>query len=431
MLQRRFQSPKKRCLWCRQVSRVGFVLKGYPRISETFIAQEIRGLEERGFDIVIYSMRPPREAERHPIVDEIKAPVVYLPERLSDDPARVARACLRWIASGSFWSTLMHAVRSAGSTLSLEPLQRWGQGVVLAADSADDCDRLHAHFLHSPALVCEVASKLRKLPWTCSAHAKDIWTLPQSEVRRKLAMLDGIVTCTRDGALYLRSLAPDPDRVHLVHHGIDLKRFSAAPRPAPDNASVRLLSVGRAVEKKGYDLLLDALAGFPADIDWTWHLIGDGDALPALQDQADRLGVSDRCTFAGAQPQSAVLEAYRSSDVFVLPSRVLKSGDRDGLPNVIMEAMSQKLPIVASDLPGIREAVESGVSGMLVAADQVDDLRDALLELIHSDNLRTDLGRAGAQYVTAHFSHERGLDALVNFFSRHGIEPSLAREKAA
>ncbi|MGD9869225.1 MAG: colanic acid biosynthesis glycosyltransferase WcaL, partial [Hyphomicrobiales bacterium] len=154
--------------------KTAFILKGYPRLSETFIAQEIHGLEQMGLDIRIYSLRPPREAERHPINAEIRAQVVYLPEHLEDDPVRVRRAFRRvWWWPGFIRARLAYMKdrrRSADPDLK----RRFGQAAVLAAELPPNIEWLHAHFLHTPATVTRYASLITGLPWSCSAHARDI-----------------------------------------------------------------------------------------------------------------------------------------------------------------------------------------------------------------------------------------------------------------
>lgn len=325
---------------------VAFVLKGYPRLSETFIAQEIRALERRGLDIRIVSLRHPTDRRRHPITDEIRAPILYLPEYLWHEPLRVLKATL-WGRRQRGWRPMLAAFLG---DLRRDPtsnrLRRLGQALVLARELPAGVDRLHAHFLHTPASVTRYAALLLGVPWTVSAHAKDIWTTPDWELRQKLASCDWAVTCTADGARHLAALAPDAGRVRLVYHGLDSVRFPPPPRATSartgGNAGdpLRLLSVGRAVAKKGYDDVLEALARLPRELHWRLTHVGGGPLLPDLQEMAARLNLADRIEWQGAQAQQAVFRAYREADLFVLASRVAEDGDRDGLPNVLLEAQS-------------------------------------------------------------------------------------------
>ena len=248
--------------------RVAFVVKGYPRLSETFIAQEIAALERRGLDILIVSLRRPTDTRSHPVHAEIRAPLLYLPEYLRDDPMRVLRAWWRarrlpgYRAARAIWLRDLRRDRTANR------VRRVGQALVVASELPADIVRLHAHFLHTPASVVRYAAILRALPWSGSAHAKDIWTTPEWDLREKLTSCEWLVTCTATNRDYLATLAP-PGRVELVYHGLDLDRFPPrqAERPARDGSMadqpVQILSVGRLVEKKGTDVLLDALAVLP------------------------------------------------------------------------------------------------------------------------------------------------------------------------
>ena len=212
---------------------IAFILKGYPRLSETFIAQEIHALERRGLSLFIYSLRRPADPAIHPVHREIAAPVTYLPEYLKDQPLRVLRG---------WWSARrMSGYRGARRTflgnLLRDPtpnrVRRFGQACVLAAELPDGITRLHAHFLHTPASVTRYAAQIAGLPWSASAHAKDIWTTPDWELAEKLNDADWVVTCTAAGRARLGALAPSPDKVGLVYHGLDLSAFHCCPRTSP------------------------------------------------------------------------------------------------------------------------------------------------------------------------------------------------------
>ena len=401
---------------------VAFVLKGYPRLSETFIAQEIRALEQRGLDIRLYAMRRPTDRAVHPVHREIKAPLVYLPEYLHEEPRRVGCG-LRAARRLAGWRA---ALRAFAADLRRDPtrnrLRRFGQATVLAAELPKDVGWLHAHFLHTPASVVRYAALLRGLPWSASAHAKDVWTTPGWELREKLAGCRWLVTCTAANARHLASLAPLPQRVELLYHGLDLRRFPPPPpcRHSAGNGSatgpVVLLSVGRAVEKKGYAGLLDALALLPADLNWRFVHIGDGPLLDGLRQRAVRRGIAGRIEWRGALPQEAVLAAYRSADVFVLACRIADDGDRDGLPNVLMEAHSQGLACLSTEVSAIPELIIDGKTGLLVPADDARALAAALFRLIRDPDCRLRLGAAAMQRLHQGFAMEPGIDRLAQLF---------------
>jgi glycosyltransferase involved in cell wall biosynthesis len=409
--------------------RVAVVLKGYPRLSETFIAQEVAALERRGLEMLIVSLRFPTDDRTHPVHREIRAPVLYLPEYLFREPLRVLRAwwhVRRWPeyrGVRGLWlrDLLRDPTPSRG--------RRFGQALVLAAELPADVVRLHVHFLHTPASVTRYAAALRGLPWSGSAHAKDIWTTPEWEKREKLQACEWLVTCTAANHAHLAALAPR-GRVELVYHGVDLARFAPAPRPhqrrdgSARDDPVTVISVGRLVEKKGVDVLLQALALLPQELHWRLVHVGGGPLAAALKAQARRLGIEARVHWRGALAQDALLKEYRDADVFALASRIARDGDRDGLPNVLLEAQSQELPCVASRLSGIPELVEDGVTGLLVPPEAPEALARALQELIADPERRRLLGRAGRRRVSERFALEANVGRLAQKFGLR--EPALA-----
>jgi glycosyltransferase involved in cell wall biosynthesis len=301
-------------------------------------------------------------------------------------------------------------------------VRRFGQALVLAHEIEPTVTHLHAHFLHTPGSVARYTSLLTGLPWSVSAHAKDVWTIPQWEKAEKLDDCAWCAACSALNADQLATLAP-PGRVHLVYHGLDPDRFPPNPAPAynrdgTDAADpVRLVSIGRAVPKKGYDDLLTSLSRLPPALHWRLDHVGGGPLLDRLKRRARRLGLASRIEWHGAQPHDAVLESYRQSDLFVLASRTARDGDRDGLPNVLVEAQSQALACVSTASAAIPELIEDGVTGRLVAAGDVGAMAAALGELIADPQRRRALGRAGEIRVRTHFDVADGIDRLARLFA--------------
>ena len=407
--------------------RVAFVLKGYPRLSETFIAQEIAALERRGLEILIVSLRHPTDGRTHPVHGEIRASILYLPEYLFVEPMRVIRAWLNvrkkstYIAARSLW--LRDFLRDPTSSR----IRRFGQAMVLADELPADVHRLHAHFLHTPASVTRYAALLGGLAWTGSAHAKDIWTTPEWEKREKLASCEWLATCTALNHAHLAALAP-PGRVELVYHGLDLSRFSSFERKnienRGDNAAdpVIILSVGRLVEKKGTDVLLEALAMLPGHLHWRLVHAGGGPLKDRLQRRANALGIAARVEWRGARTQTELLADYRAADLFAHASRVARDGDRDGLPNVLAEAQSQGLACVATNVSGIPELVDDGRTGLLVAPESPGEFARALEKLVADPARRQALGEAGRLRVRAEFGLEQNIERLAR---RFGLRQAL------
>ena len=418
--------------------KIVVLLKGYPRLSETFIAQELLGLERAGLDLVLVSLRRPTDTKRHPVHDEIRAPVLYLPEYLHEEPLRVLRGLVRSFRAPGFGAAFRQFLKDLPRDFSRNRFRRFGQAAVLVGEFPEAGGWLHAHFIHTPASVANYASRMLALPWTVSAHAKDIWTSQDWELADKLTTADWAVTCTRSGHAHLQTLAgPNRDRVHLSYHGLDLDRFpplqagcdcvhpaSAATggnaRPLRDGSDpqgpVTIISVGRAVPKKGYDVLLKALARIPADLHWRFVHAGDGGERAKLRKLADELGIAQKITWLGAVDQKDVLAAYRRSDIFALACRITPDGDRDGLPNVLVEAASQQLACVATDISGIPELFENEENGLLVPSEDVDAFSRALERAIRDPALRHRLGAAAEAKVRKSFDHHTSITQLKALF---------------
>jgi len=402
---------------------IAVILKGYPRLSETFIAQELHALEGRGVRLALFSLRHPTDREVHPVHAEICASVTYLPEYLHREPSRVWRGWRQARRLPGYRAALAAWWRDFRRDPTRSRLRRLGQALVLAAELPGEVVQLHAHFLHTPASVTRYAALLCGLPWSCSAHAKDIWTTPEWEKREKLDACAWMTTCTDLNARHLRGLARADRAVDLIYHGLDTRRFPPPPIPHrtgdgtdPDRA-VNILAVGRAVDKKGFDDLLAALARIPPGTHWRLAHIGGGPLLKSLEAAARRLGIGERIDWRGPQAQAAVLAAYRAADIFALPCRVAADDDRDGLPNVLLEAQSQKVACVSTRVSGVPELIEDGVTGLLVEPRAVVPLAAALSRLIGDPALRARLGEAGFQRATVAFSLDAGADRLAARFA--------------
>ncbi len=409
------------------------VLKGYPRLSETFIAQEIRALEEAGFRLSLVSLRHPTSKKRHPVHDEIKAAVTYLPEYLYQEPLRVLRAWLKVRRLPGYAAARRHWLADIRRDFTPNRGRRFGQALVMAAEIPTDATWIYSHFIHTPSSVARYAGTILGKPWSASAHAKDIWTSPDWELTEKMASARWVVTCTAGGCSHLRSLASDPSRVNLVYHGLDLDRFPHSERsPQSRNGSdpgqpVRLLSVGRAVHKKGFDTLLEALARLPDDLSWQWTHVGGGDLENDLKARAGRLGLSDKVVFAGSATQQQVLTAYRESDLFLLPCRIADNGDRDGLPNVLVEAQSQGLMCISTSISGIPELIRNGENGILVEPERPVELAAAIERAARDPRLRARHGAQGERRVRGEFDHRTTIGSLVSLFERSGVQPFSPR----
>jgi len=392
--------------------RLAVVLKGYPRLSETFIAQELQALEARGHRFDIWSLRHPYDDRIHPIHEQITAGRHYLPEYLHQEPLRVLRALIRMVGRRRFWQAARVWWADLKRDLTRNRVRRFGQAVVLSAELPPATRFLYVHFLHTPASVARYTAIMREISWGFSAHARDIWTIPDWEKREKIADCRFGVTCTESGAEHLRDLDASGRKISLVYHGLDLSRFPAPPDIRRADNHFTLLSVGRLVAKKGYGDLLEALSQLPEQLDWRFIHIGGGELQRGIEARAKRLGLEDRIEWRGKRAQDDVIAAMRSSDLFVLPSKIADDGDRDGLPNVLMEAASQKLPILTTDISAIPKFIEHGVHGTLVSPGDPKALAEAIVALAADPARRASMAAAAYTRLKASFGMEAGIEAI-------------------
>ncbi len=402
-----------------EVTPLAIVVKCWPRLSETFVAQELAALEQRGHNFQIWSLRYPANKKRHPLHEQVSAQVCYLPEYLHLDIRRVLKcwwACRRLPGYRAAWKIFLADVRR---DFTRNRVRRFGQACVLAVEMPESIVAVYAHFLHTPSSVARYASICRGIPWSYSAHAKDIWTTPEWELMEKLDRhrfgASFGVTCTAVGASELRSKCSDPQAVDLVYHGLDLSRFPPPPLRSDrgEDAELRLLSVGRLVEKKGFDRLISALAALPVTVNWRFIHIGGGQLKASLRAQSVAAGIDHRIEWRGEQEQPEVIQAMRDADVFVLPSRIADDGDRDGLPNVLMEAASQKLPIIATSVSAIPEFLQHNTHATLVEAEgDAQSLAAAIVASVDNPEKRAAMAEQAYQRLVDEFAMDKGIETI-------------------
>lgn len=391
---------------------IAYVLKRYPRLSETFIVNEIRAMERLGAKIHIFSLLPPEPPPHHPMVGTVAASVEAIPDRWHEFLRVVAKAHLSTLRAAPL-GYLRAAARALGwAVTSGKP---WAvarnfarAGFVAAGCRSRGIGHLHAHFINTPAAVTLLASLMTELPFSVTAHAKDLYLSPRRAVRRYLAAAEFVATCTQYNADYLRSVARPVhcDRIHPIYHGIDLDAFSAATTEPPPAAhrSATILSVGRLVPKKGHDDLIAACALLRAAGERVQcTIVGEGPERSALEAAVAAAGLGDTVTLPGAMTHKELIERYRSADIFVLAPRVTADGDRDGIPNVIAEAMAMGLPVLSTAVSGVPELVKDGETGLLVEPGDRDALARGMRRLLGDRALGAALAAAAQARLRAEF----------------------------
>jgi glycosyltransferase involved in cell wall biosynthesis len=425
---------------------VGYVLMGFPRVSETFIASELHRVERAGIPVRLFVIKPVEEKERghrHPVVDAIEAQPQYLPDSSSltaplhcwrprhlkaFGPAigRTLRARPRGLAR-AVKTALAQALRDRRTPLS-GPRKIYVKELLQAIALADrllaapEVRHLHAHFAHGTTTVTWLAAQITGLPFSFTGHARDIYAPqlnPKGWLRRKLLAARFVVTCTEANVRHLETIAPHA-RVHLVYHGLsaDFARLLANDTDAATtNGTLRVLGVGRLVAKKGFDVLVDACGlldrrGIPFEALIVGQDDKHGDAIRA---RVKELGLEDKIRLPGAMGPPELLDQYRRASALCMPCRLLPD-DRDGIPNVLVEAMAAGTPVVATAVSGIPELVTDGVNGLLVEPDQPAQLAAALIQLHEHPDLADRLSREARTTVDERFDGDRLARELAELF---------------
>jgi glycosyltransferase involved in cell wall biosynthesis len=365
-------------------------VNGFPKLSETFVLNDLLALEARGARLHVIALRQPESDLVPDSLHQLRASWEYLPELtgrrlgllmrathlslLTRAPARYARGLAEIYASPDYSRSRL-------------------QQAVLLARRLDQlgCPPLYIHFAHKPGTVGRFASLLTGTPFAISAHAVDVWTPPVAELRTKVRDARVVLCCYREAHRFVSGLVDGHTRVELVPHGVAIP-----PEPQlRDISPPLLLAVGRLTEKKGFDTLLRAARVLrDKGIDFQLRIAGEGPLWPSLQRLVNELGLVEVVRFLGPMTEHELEHQYAAATAFVLPCQIGPDGNRDGLPNTLLEAMARGLPVVSTTLDSVQEAVADGEHGLLVKPGDTLALADALARLVHDPQLRRRLGSA-------------------------------------
>jgi glycosyltransferase involved in cell wall biosynthesis len=396
--------------------KVGYVVKMYPRFSETFILNEILQLEGQGAELRIFSLKFPNDGRFHAELSLVRSPVTYLPRTLVEQ-FRLAGAENRSLLRQrplKYVKTLAHVVRQRRPIYALKRMMQAARLVVEA--EREGIEHLHAHFATSAARVAFYAAMLSDLTFSFTAHAKDIYQEDKDEthLREKLAAARAVVTVSEYNRRHLLGVWPRA-RVERIYNGIDLEKFV----PGRDkHTPPAILNVGRLVEKKGLPDLIEACGILKKrGVPFRCEIVGKGDLESWMRSRVAALGLENVVFMQGPRPQGEVRGLYRRSDVFVAPCVVARDGNRDGLPTAIIEAMASGLPVVSTPVTGIPEAVVNGETGALVPEHAPGALADALQDLLENPEIREKMGQAGRRRAEEMFDVSRNVSRLRRVFS--------------
>ena len=350
------------------LAQVAVVLSGWPRVSEVFALNEVLALKRVGMLAAVFATKRQPDGIRQPGADELDPLITFLPEGdAATQSAAVARALRDLPVSG-----------------------------------------VHGYFAHQPAAVAAQAAERLGLRYSFGVHALDARKVEAADLEKRARGAAVVICCNPDVAKDITAVAAiaAPNWAPtLVRHGVDLARFPAAPEPPGE--MVTLLGVGRLVEKKGFTVLLDALAMLAASgrtkRPFRLRIVGEGPWRGRLESVISQRGLGERVELLGRQTHETLPALYAESHVVVAPSVVDGSGDRDGLPNVVLEAMSSARPVVASNVAAISTAVRHRVTGLLSPPGDATALAAALAELIEDEPRRRMMGQNGRRVVESEF----------------------------
>jgi colanic acid/amylovoran biosynthesis glycosyltransferase len=386
--------------------KVAYFLSRFPKLSETFIIREICALRENGVDAQIFSvLPPPHTITMHTQVESLLPYVHYSPYFLS---LKLILATLYFLftAPQKYFQALRRLVWQTypePKTL-LIALFLFPKSVYFAKQLKEQqIEHIHAHFVWINAVSAQVAADLLGLPISLHAHAWDIFRRNQKCVKRQVDLATSIITVSEYHRQFLLSLSNNPDLdVRIVHYGLDPGEFMPIA-PKSNNRTVQILSVGRLVEKKGFEYLIEACTILTSKaIPYNCLIVGEGPDQ-GLKQMIARPDFHGNVTLLGAKNITEIIELYQMSDIFAIPCVVANSGDRDGMPNVLLEAMAMQLPVVTTPVTGNPELVKDGVNGLLVPERDSQALANALERLIGNPGLRSKLGMAGRQTILEGF----------------------------
>lgn len=388
---------------------IAFIFEAFPSPSETFLRREVEALRSLGLDVRAFAWR----------AGEGALPLPRSPG-LGSRLARRARGEAWWRDQGTRWARESKAGEAKAGGLKI--------------------DHIHAAWASFPAAWASAAARELKVPWSFSAHARDLW-VEGGDLRAKLGSAAFAAACTRSGAERLRSLAARPERVLYAPHGLPLAQWPRREwQPYEPARPFQILSVGRLVPKKGFDVLLRSLQLWLSDHPdraWQATIIGDGPERARLERLSAALGLEGRVRFAGAQSSEAVRASMLQCDVFVLPCRVARDGDRDGLPNVLLEAGATGVPLIVGDAGSVRDLCDDSAANRnawLFAPRDVEALQGLLSSAWlglqeHESPWRAACERARAR-VEAGFSSERNVHVLADAFARAAASRAAGGEGA-
>jgi len=414
-----------------KIPKIGYLVKTFPKLSETFILNEILELERQGLNLHIFSLRNPQDEKSHTTLQKLKADVTYIPSLLPQSPQEILH--LQPANVGLMQQNVQRyfqVLQLDHSVTEIEALNIFLQaGYLVQAIRATGISHLHAHFINIPAAVAESTAQLCGIPYSITAHAKDIYLSKPEILNRRISKAQFVVTCTEYNQKFLKSISTSNTPIHLNYHGLDLNRFYCRKRNEEKvNELPTILSVGRFCEKKGFPYLIQACKILKEKSHrFRCLIVGYGPLQTEIEQMISKLKLEDCVFLVGKMTQDELIELYCQADIFVLPCYVTENGDRDGIPNVLLEAMAMKVPVISTNISGISELIKHKINGILVPPKEPYLLAIELENLLKQPELRNTLGELGRKQVTNNFSINKNITDLKNIFTSALINQPLQK----
>lgn len=400
-------------------AKIAYILSAFPSLSETFILQEILELERQGLHLCLFSLEKPSDDVVIDAAQNLQSPITYFTQsslliligatarRFFTAPWRFLHTMLVLLIHYRQRSVLRHIFYASYLANQLKR-----EGIT----------HVHAHYATAPTSIAQATCLLTDMPYSFTAHAFDIYLSPKAVLAYKMQMARFVVTCTQYNQHYLKGLVDQSlgEHIHCIYHGLNLPTFSSKlPNISTSmaQASPLILTVSRLVEKKGLSYLLQACKILKdKGYSFTCHIIGEGPLRQALEQEIRELKIGDRVELRGAETHERVVEMYQQSTISTLPCVIDKNGDRDGIPNVLVEALAIGVPVVSTPISGVPELITSEVNGLLVPPNDSEALASALARLLDDSSLRCRLAVAGRQTVVSNFDMCWNVKYLMNLF---------------
>jgi glycosyltransferase involved in cell wall biosynthesis len=388
----------------------------FPRVSETFIRNEILELERQGLSLRIFSLKRPEDMGPRWTDSRVRASIVYLPQRVFREPFRVFRAQIGTLCrySRGYIRTLMHVLRGREVGSLSRGLRRFCQTCCLVHEM-DGVRHLHAHFANDPTRIASWARRICNISYSVTTHAKDLYQenrIDSQGLRNKLSSARFVVANSQFSASGLKASfnGTIPPKIVTIYNGVDLSDFT---QRSVEPEEPRILSVARLVEKKGlHDLLIACRKLKDWNVRFTCEIIGSGPHKESLARSINALGLDRAVKLRGQMPQHEVREQYLKAAVFVLPCVVAANGDRDILPNVLKEAMAIGVPVVTTQLEGIDELVTHEKTGLVVSPGDTESLAKSLKRFLSDAELRRRITGQARKVIEERFDLRRNFSFL-------------------